>query len=274
MKWLRDIQGDDLAPHPEDDLSFLVHLAENPLAPDDWIVRHGYNCGDTLCIPGFVGHPKWRPGGEAYRQSVRKGRILARELPQSILGRYFQGRPDDECIPNFPRIEDAVDAFCREEEARSTEFKVTLDRVRDPSCLTIHFRLGDFGICAPRYEEMKRAILRLLPCYTSVVVLTGLHSQTFTPLETTRQITLDGLAFLKDLRKNNIFFCGKNRADESLALMREASHLLVSYGGFSLLGTMITKGQIYATRHILWIHQGDQGARWIEAMTHKPLNLL
>ena len=272
---LRDVTLEDLVPHPDDDLSFLVE--RGVVTSGDWIMQHGYNSGDTLCMPGFIGHPRWSPGGSAYVHSHKKGLMFAEHIPESIVGRYFKSRQEespDEFIPNFPRLEKVVDAYGHD---RDSAVKTWMDRVRDPSCLTIHLRLGDFGVHpqhSQRSKDMKRVILTLLSRFRTVVVLTGLHFQTFTSMKIAQESTLDGLRFLKDMNRDNIFLCCRCNADDSLLLMREASHLLVSYGGFSMLGSMITKGNIYATPHILWIHFGDDGARWKEAMKHKNFTMI
>jgi len=139
---LKDVTLEDLVPHPNDDLSFLVE--RGVVISGDWIMQHGYNLGDTLCMPGFIGHPRWTPGGSAYVHSQKKGLMFAEHIPESIVGRYYKSRQEEspvEMIPSFPRLEKVVDAYCHD---RGTEESVRtwLDRVREPSCLTIHLRLG------------------------------------------------------------------------------------------------------------------------------------
>lgn len=214
-------------------------LLRRKLSCDDIIVNFNikYNVGDLLCAPFYWN--SWKSydyHATRYADHIAKIKTC---FPNSILAKYYNKRPENEFIPNYERIRTIIFSYTNVLH----NFKEACHIVSLPSTLTVHIRSGDKGIIS---DYFCNTICNLGKHFINIVLLFGIHNETkYTPIDTSIQNLVASVNKLFDKNKNII--CYLDEPDAHLYLMMNARHLLIHRGGFSLIASLVTFGNLYVT---------------------------
>ena len=203
-----------------------------------------YNMGDLLNMPSFWG-PWLRTGNPVFSRTRAKIRA---KLPESVLGLYFNARfaSGTFCqhrLPYRPRVLAALDHFAAQPRTPHPDEA----HVRRDDTLLVHMRLGDRGVLRGAFFQKA---CEIAPRFKYVILLSAVHADVGT-LDTryscanTRRGLREMELKLESCARAQVWVHVSRSADADLLLMRRARHLLVSMGGFSMLGAWVCEGTVY-----------------------------
>lgn len=201
--------------------------------------NEGYNLGDLLNMPYIVGiWAKDHQKDTGYLE--RRVEVISKIYPNSFLATYLNSRPADEHIPNIVRLKMALRKYIINNIGR---IQSVFRAIRDPGVLCVHLRSGDKGAVSKNYLEK---IKLLSDNYKQVIVFSGIHlDQRFSSHQNSKSSLAQSLNEILGLNKNIYVYL--DQPDVHLSLMSLASNLLVHRGGFSILATLVSRGNLYIT---------------------------
>lgn len=200
----------------------------------------GYNIGDLLNMPSLGGF--WQATPHNTPGDVERLYQIGSLYTGSILSYYIEARPSDEIIPYEYRVLGAVDKYI-DSFTRST-IPDWYSMVGQDDVLCVHIRCGDKEV----EDDFIRLIIHQSQFYRQVFLFSGLH--------------LDE-RFASNIQKKNCFQRAMNRLlelrntslilappDEHISMMRNAKNLLLHKGGFSAIGAIVCKGNVFITHYM------------------------
>jgi len=209
----------------------------------------GYNIGDLLNMPSLMGI--WNQNPHHTDELLYRMYLVGSFFKNSILNKYCAQRDnDEEIVPNIPRIRESVMEYVEENKSK---LKDALDMVQHETTLCVHVRNGDLETETEYIELIKK----LSKSYETVILLSGIHRDIHLK-KSNEKIdnfvqTMNNILCLN----SNIYLC-LEEPDDHLALMMNASNLLLHKGGFSCLGSIVCHGNVFITSlfeystHLLW----------------------
>lgn len=204
-----------------------------------YIDGEGYNLGDLLNMPYVFG--AWsRDHHHKTDYLKRRVEFISQLPPNSFLYAYFDRRPFDEFLPNNARLRMAMRRFIVN---NLEKIKAAYKIVADPQVLCVHIRSGDKGHISKNYSLK---IKDLSKDFQKVIIFAGIHlDQRFLSHQDSKAVLVKDINEILEL--NNNIYLYLDSPDEHLALMSLASNLLVHRGGFSVLASLLCRGNLYIT---------------------------
>lgn len=197
----------------------------------------GYNIGDLLNIPSLGGF--WAASPHNSLEDLERLYYIGESYKKSVLAYYIENRPSTEVIPFLPRIIGAVKCYINQAPQNVHEW---ITRVSQDDVLCIHIRCGDKYV----EDDFMRTALHTAKQFRQVYVFSGLHlDQYFASNQKKIRNFLHAMNAL--LYMPNVHLVDAE-PDVHLSLMMNAKHLLVHKGGFSALGFIISKDNLYTTQ--------------------------
>jgi hypothetical protein len=196
-----------------------------------------YNIGDLLNMPSFFAN--WNNNPHANESAYYIYNLTADYYKGSILNIYKTTRENEdlsESIPNIDRLRLSVDTFKINNNINNTDI--------NKNSLYIHLRSGDKGVVEPLFI---RYIKYLSSKYQKIVILLGIHSDERKEKIVNSKKNLE--ISLNNIKNSDIeFTIDYNTPDNHLCIMRNCNNLLIHKGGFSILGSLLFKGEnLYIT---------------------------
>ena len=198
----------------------------------------GYNIGDLLNMPHLAGC--WYSNPHNSPEQLKRLYLIGESYKGSILHFYIQRRPINENIPYIPRIIGATKMFI---DNLNDRFKDIFESIQDIDNICVHVRSGD-NIVEPEFIDL---IAKISKKYKNVYLVSGVHKDEYFEKNDVKICN-----FLNAI--NNILVQNENihiilgEPDEHLAIMYSARNLLLHRGGFSVLGSIVNQGQLFATK--------------------------
>jgi hypothetical protein len=220
-----------------------IKIYGNPEIKEDFI-NAGYNLGDLLNMPFLYGVWEQNPHGSEDR--LYRMNIIGQNYPDSILSNYITERPENEVVPNIERIINATEKYIdKTQENTNMNLNEIFKTVRDANYLCVHVRCGDLLV----EEEYIEKIAELSRKYEKVVLLSGINMDEHYLNDHNKKCNF--LFFMnKILERNENIFLHMDSPDNHLAIMRNASNLLLHKGGFSMLGYIVATGKVFITEFL------------------------
>jgi len=209
----------------------------------------GYNIGDLLNMPSLIG--LWNQNPHHTDEHLYRMYLVGSFFKNSIVNKYCAQRyNDEEIVPNIPRIRASVMEYVEENKSK---LKDAFDMVQHETTLCVHVRNGDLETETEYIELIKK----LSKSYETVILLSGIHRDIHLK-KSNEKIdnfvqTMNNILCLN----SNICLC-LEEPDDHLALMMNASNLLLHRGGFSCLGSIFCHCNVFITplfgysTHLLW----------------------
>jgi hypothetical protein len=227
---------------------------------DDSINKYGYNLGDFLNAPFYMGLWKQNPHNDD--ELLNRLYNMAKHYPETILGLYCKDRPNDELVPNIPRLKLVTNLFLKNNIDRITCY----NDIINPDNLCVHIRVGDYGIVSNYFINI---IYQLSLKYKKVILFTGIHAdQTWNKIDVSKNNCITSINAI--LSKNTNIYVYLDNPDVHLSLFSVAQNLLLHRNGFSILASLVCTGNMYVTREFSPIMNND----WRHAMVNKNIVLL
>lgn len=202
-------------------------------------IRAGYNIGDLLNMPSLGGYWKRNPHNTV--EDLHRMHYIANLYKDSILSYYCEHRPHDELIPCNDRIIKAVEKFIK--SFSDEHLQRIFDCVSNDDVLCVHVRCGDKEI----EKDYIDCIKKLSQKYKQVYILSGLHiDERFASNHLKKERFLNIMNHL--LRVSNISLIVAS-PDVHISIMRKATNLLIHKGGFSAIGMLVNKNNIFITKY-------------------------
>ena len=225
----------------------------------------GYNIADLLNMPYYWAGWNQNPHNDMNYYKIALD--TAKNNPETILGKYYSLRTDDEVIPNLKRVSDTVDEYINENNILKMDI---ISKIIDSKTLTVHLRSGDFGIVSQSYLNV---IKKMSAKFDNVIILSGVNRNINTNDNSnhnnnSKQSLL--LSYKQILSINNNINIYIDIPDIHISIMRLASNLLIHRGGFSVLGSFINNNNIYYTNELPTIND----EKWKKEMTNKNITFL
>jgi len=200
----------------------------------------GYNVGDLLNMPALSG--VWEQTPHKDEITLYRMHLIACFYKNSVLDRYCRSRNHSdpkEIIPNVDRIRVSLSEYTRENQYN---FKDALDIAQKKTTLCIHLRNGDIDSESAYIKLIKK----LSSQYDTILLLSGIHRDSHYKDLTTKQENF--ISTLNDILSSspNIYLY-MAEPDIHLSIMMHASNLLVHKMGFSCLGSIVSKGNLFIT---------------------------
>jgi hypothetical protein len=200
-------------------------------------IQAGYNLGDLLNMPYLYG--QWTQNPHGSEERLYRMNIIGKGYPGSILSNYISERPEEETVPNIERIVNATEKYIYK-NAKSLE--EIFQKVEDPKCLTVHVRCGDLLV----EEEYIEKIAEFSQKYESVILLSGINMDEHYLEDHLKKCNFR--YFMNQiLERNENIVLHLDSPDNHLAIMRHATNLLLHKGGFSMLGYIVSTGNVFIT---------------------------
>ena len=230
------------------------NATDQDLVNADVAHRLTYNAGDLLNMPSFT-TPRWHISGR--KGQGRTGELraaMAARVPDSVVGMYFgsallRETACDHFTPYLPRLFEALYRYAAARNASQAARAVEAQARRNDT-LVVHLRLGDRG---PLGAAFYRRACDVAGPFARVILVTAIHNHTAVqPLHYSVSITKQGIARMRQALRQcapraRLHVHLSRSPDADLVLMQQARHLLVSTGGFSMLGALVCAGTVYAS---------------------------
>ena len=236
----------------EDDLELYIDSSVN---------KYGYNLGDLLNAPYYMG--VWKQNPHHSNDHLERLNKVAKNYPKTILGIYCDARPDNELVPSIPRLKYAVDIFLKNNK---DNVKDIYDTIVDDTTLCIHVRTGDYGLVS---EFFINIIYQLSLKYKKVILFTGVHAdQTWGNLESSKVNCITSINTI--LSKNTNIYAYIDNPDIHLSLLSVAKNVLLHKNGFSILASLVCSGSVFVTDEFAAATQHN----WLKDVNTKKIVLL
>lgn len=224
----------------------------------------GYNIADLLNMPYYwAGWPQNPHLNEIYLNVAKN---TAMNNTTTILGKYYLSRNDDnEKIPNLPRLIDVIDKYIEEQNIINNDI---YNLINDDNVLFVHVRSGDYGIVSEHYIN---TIYNLSLKFAKIILMSGVNRG----IDHTDENSINNIhkrnnlviSFNNILKKNNNIYVYLAEPDLHISVMRLCKNLLVHFGGYSVMGTMICNGNIYYTQELPCINNEN----WLNIVKNKNI---
>jgi hypothetical protein len=236
----------------EDDIEIYI---------DDSVNKYGYNLGDFLNAPYYMG--LWKQNPHNSQELLDRLNNMAKKYPKTILGLYCDERPQNENVPSVPRLKYVTNSFLKN---NMDNIKEIHDMVTDDSTLCVHLRTGDYGLVS---EFFINVIYQLSLAYKKVILFTGIHAdQSWNKLDSSKNNCVTSINTI--LSKNTNIFVYLDNPDTHLSLFSVAKNLLLHKNGFSILASLVATGKVFVTDEFSAISQQT----WIKDIDTKKIVLL
>lgn len=201
----------------------------------------GYNIGDLLNIPHLAGF--WQATPHNSPEDLSRLYTIGEYYKRSMLSYYIEARPYDEVVPSIYRIKGALErCICNRTKEEEDELLPFIDVVQDQNTLCVHIRCGDKIVEA----EFIALIQDFAKKITRVFIFSGLHlDEYFVSNEAKKRNFLQTMNHLLTADNIHLVLCDP---DIHLILMMKASNLLLHKGGFSAIGLIVGRGNIFVTK--------------------------
>lgn len=227
----------------------------------------GYNISDLLNMPFYWAGWKQNPhcGDENYYNVAKN---TAFNNPDTILGRYYSSRTEDEQIPNLNRLYDVIDKYINDKNIKNEKI---YELINDENILFVHIRSGDFGCVSDKYVN---TVYNLSKKFSKVILMSGVN-RNFHHSDENNEHNLrcrNNLLYSlnKILSTNSNIFVYFAEPDYHISTMRLCKNLLVHRGGYSVMGTFINTGKIFFTYELPCINND----LWKKEMHLKNVNFI
>jgi hypothetical protein len=199
--------------------------------------KAGYNIGDLLNMP-FLGG--WCNGSPHNNDNdLQRMNMIGTVYTGSILHYYIQDRPLHETIPNIPRLIKSVEMY---EEKHKQTFLTIYNEVQEKNILCVHLRSGDKEV-NPKYIQLISQMSRL---YDKTILISGIHlDEHYIDNQTKINNFVQTINQIMDNSKNVSVFLAE--PDVHLVIMKVAKNMLLHTGGFSVLGSIVNKNNMFLT---------------------------
>lgn len=215
--------------------NYVVEIYGKKFSNDE--KNSGYNIGDLLNMPYLGGW--WNSNPHHSNELLNRMNIVGENYKGSILSFYVNSRNNQDKVPNVNGIKKSIEKFMIKNMDIFEKIKYSL---HSPDTLCVHLRCGDRDVESSYISKIESMSKK----FKKVYILSGLH--------------LDENFCNNDMKKNNFMKCMKHilslnnnisliigSPDEHLCCMYLSSNLLLHKGGFSVLGTIASCGNIYVT---------------------------
>jgi hypothetical protein len=194
-----------------------------------------YNVGDILNMPHLSG--VW-PEKIYLSKKIKTDDII---YDETIINLYEKNKPDDEIVPNIPRIINSVNEFT---EKYKQHYINIYNFVKNPKCMCVHVRSGDKDVLTDHFINV---IYDFSQKFDYIILLSGVHSATYAKShdEKVNNFFID---INKILNLNSNIYIYLDIPDVHLSIMMNASNLLLHCGGFSAVASIISTGNLYITK--------------------------
>jgi hypothetical protein len=198
----------------------------------------GYNIGDILNMPFLSGN--WIQNPHHDDVALKRLVILGNTYSNSILNNYCKDRPMNEKIPNMERIRKSTKEYIDNNKYR---FEDIYNFVQQPECLCAHIRSGDLNV----EFHLANKIRELSYEFKYIILFSGIHiDETYRDNYNKKNNFISEINYILSLNTNIYLYL--NDPDIHLSLMSVASNLLLHKGGFSALGSIVSKNNLFITR--------------------------
>jgi len=220
----------------------------------------GYNIGDLLNIPYLGGW--WNANPHHTIGDLKRMYIIGNAYPKSILSFYIEHRPYDEIVPYIPRIHGALLKY---EEIHRVSLQSIIDQVKQDDILCVHVRSGDKDV----EESFMHLIQKMSRSFSKVMILSGLHlDQYFQSNSVKKAQYISSMNQILHENPNSSLIIAE--PDVHLIVLKYASHLLLHKGGFSVIGSIVSTGQLYITSLLQQMLESENWKR----LVNKPYLLI
>jgi hypothetical protein len=192
----------------------------------------------------------------------------AQDNPDTILGKYYSSRSNDEIIPNLNRLSNVIDNYINDTKIYNLDI---IKIIKDSNTLTVHLRSGDRGIISNSYIKK---IDDLFKKFDKVILLSGVNRSRYIEDEnsehnvTCKKNLLE--SYNKILKLNNNIFVYLDIPDIHISIMKLSSNLLLHKGGFSVIGSFINNNNIFVTNELSAINDN----KWKNEVINKNITFL
>jgi hypothetical protein len=207
---------------------------------ENQINNTGYNLGDLLNCPYYL--DAWSQNPHASNYMLTMMNTKSQLYTNSILNNYCNNRPSNENVPNIERLNNSILKYIN-----NNNFFINniYNFVQQSDILCVHVRSGDKGHIDKEYINI---IYNLSLQFKEVILFSGIHSdERYSNNKNSINTLIVDLNFI--LQKNNNISVYIDTADNHISLMSVASNLLLHKGGFSIIGSLVCKGNIFLTNN-------------------------
>jgi hypothetical protein len=168
--------------------------------------------------------------------------LIGTHYEDSVLNYYCSTRENrEEPVPNIDRIINSVDHFRGKNETLLEEISII---VKEPDVCCVHVRNGDLHT----EGDYIKIIIKLSYLFKKIIILSGIHLDSYFKGEAKKKENfLNTMNNILQMRDNIYLYL--NTPDMHLSVMAMASNLLIHKGGFSCLGSILCKGNLFITHH-------------------------
>jgi hypothetical protein len=228
--------------------------------------KTGYNISDLLNMPYYWANWNQNPHDHQHYYDIACN--TAKNNPETILGKYYSSRPNDEGIPNLNRLSNVIDDYINDNKIKNLDI---INIIENTNTLTVHLRSGDFGFVSENYVN---TIYNLSKKFDKVILLPGLHRWFYREGENSERNLNSKNNLLQSyneiLKTNNNIYVYFDIPDIHISIMRLASNLLLHRGGFSTMGSFINNNNIFITNELLSIND----KKWKNEVINKNITIL
>lgn len=231
--------------------------------PDKIKFKLGYNIGDLLNMPHLRADSNnleniWKYSWTGPNTKKEDLNIVSNILvnppildltyeigniyKDSIISNYIKNRDINEPVPNIKRIIDSVNLF---NECNSHKYKELYNDVQKNDTLCVHVRLSDL--------HAETSYINLIHNYGNkfkkVYLFTGIHLDERYKKNNDKIInTINTIN--KIIKNKHTYYVVLASPDVHISLMSKAKNLLLHKGGFSMLGAIVCRGNIFIDKKI------------------------
>jgi len=227
---------------------------------DTSINKYGYNLGDFLNAPYYMG--LWNQNPHHSQELLERLNKMGTHYPETILGIYCKDRPNDEIVPSINRLKNSINIFLKN---NSDKIKTIYDIIIKDTTLCVHLRTGDYGLVSDFFINI---IYQESLKYENVILLTGIHADTsFNKLDKSKANCI--ISINKILSKNKNIYVYLDNPDIHLSLFSISKNILLHKGGFSILASLVSIGNIYVTEEFNALHNKN----WLKEINNNLMIL-
>ena len=211
----------------------------------------GYNLGDLLNMPSFIKsyQKDWPKSGR--RDLFNIALSIRDSHPNSVIGRYFKNsstfQTNGQRLPDPDRLRNVVEEYGRTltQTALGDYIKET---VENPITLLVHVRSCDKK---HPHKSFLNYIKLLSKKFQHLILMGQCHNDTRYSSSSNALLNLkfsfDAIA--KSAKKtSHVSLFPRATADDHLFAMSRAVNLLAHRGGFSALGALVCRGNVYFSK--------------------------
>lgn len=199
--------------------------------------NNGYNIGDLLNMPYLGGW--WKSKPHHNDELLNRMNIVGQNYKDSILSFYVNSRNNQDNVPNVNQIKKSIEIFILKNVKKFEQLKYSL---HSPDTLCVHLRCGDREVESSYINTIKLMSEK----YKKIYILSGLHlDENFCKNDEKKNNYIKCMNKILSLNTNISLIIGS--PDEHLCCMYLSSNLLLHKGGFSVLGSIASCGNIYVT---------------------------